>query len=320
MTEPTTVEAKPSKAGSASAVQYSRSIEEHAATPRRLIVEDRAGELVVVGEDRQDVLITAQITVDADDEREARARLASVRLPIAASRDTLTVGPPDLPPGEPPLLQVLRHFGIQRGTQIAIRIAVPHGVLVRAVQRAGSLRVSGVDGPCEIEVHAGSVQVSDIRGALRVETHLGSTRLADISGDVAVDSRAGRVLADRVGGTLHVTARRGTVVARGVRGTVDIDARGGKVVLEDAGGGARVRTRAGSVEWRGKVNAPVDIESRAGSVKVAVTPDSAFWVDAEARGGTVRSELPVDYLRKPEAGAPTVKLRAHAGTIRIVAV
>lgn len=301
-------------------MQYSRTIEEHAATARRLIVEDRAGELVVVGEDREDVLVTAHITVDADDEREARARLASVRLPITGSRDTLTIGPPDLPPGEPPLLQVLRHFGIQRGTQISIRIAVPPSVLVRAVQRAGSLRVSGIDGPCEVEVHAGSVQVNDIRGALRVETRLGSTRLADISGDVVVDSRAGRVLADRVGGALHVSARRGTVVARNIRGGVDIDARGGKVALEDVSGVARVRTRAGNVEWRGKVTAPVDIESRAGSLKVAVTPDSAFWVDAEARGGSVRSELPVDYLRKPEAGAPTVKLRAHAGTIRVVAV
>jgi hypothetical protein len=301
-------------------VQYSRTIEEHAAAPRHLIVEDRAGELVVVGEDRQDVLVTAHITVDADDEREAQARLASVRLPITGSRDTLTIGPPDLPPGEPPLLQVLRHFGIQRGTQISIRIAVPASVRVRAVQRAGSLRVSGIDGPCDVEVHAGSVQISDIRGALRVETRLGSTRLADISGDVAVESRAGRVLADRINGSLRVSARRGTVVARGVRGGIDIDARGGKVALEDIGGPARVRTRAGSIEWRGKVSAPVDIESRAGSVKLAVTPDSAFWVDAEARGGSVRSELPVDYLRKPESGAPIVKLRAHAGAIRIVAV
>lgn len=301
-------------------MQYSRSIEEHAATPRRLIVEDRAGELVIVGEDRQDVLITAQVTVHADDEREARERLAAVRLPIAGSRDTLTVGPPELPPGEPPLMQVLRHFGIQRGTQISIRIAVPQSVLVRAVQRAGSLRVSGIEGPCEVEVHAGPVQVSDIRGALRVETRIGSTRLADIGGDVLVDSRAGRVLADRIGGSFRVTARRGTVIARGVGGAVDIDARGGKVVLEDVAGAARVRTRAGSVEWRGKIGAPVDLESRAGSLRLAVTPESAFWVDAEAHAGSVRSELSVDYLRKPDAGAPTAKLRAHAGVIRIVAV
>ncbi len=301
-------------------MQYHRSIEEHAASPRRLIVENRAGELIVVGEERDDVLITAQVTVDADNERSGGARLAEVRLPIAATKDALVIGPPDFPKDEPPLVHVLRHLGITHGTQIAIRVAVPTRVAVRAVQRAGSLRVSGLQAPCDIEVFAGSVHVEDIGAHVRVAARLGSATLADIRGDVAVDSRAGRVQADRISGSLQVTARRGTVIARIVGGALDIDARGGKVVLEDIGGPARVRTRAGGVEWRGKISSSVDLESRAGSLRLAVTPDSAFWVDAEARAGSVRSDLPVDYLKKPDAKAPTVKLRAHAGTIRIVAI
>lgn len=301
-------------------MQYHRSIEEHAVTPRRLIVENRAGELVVVGEEREDVLITAQVTVDADNERTGRARLDVVRLPIAGSKDALVIGPPDLPRDEPPLVHVLRHLGITHGTQIAIRVAVPLGVAVRAVQRAGSLRVSGMRAAAEVEVYAGAAHVSDVQGPVRVATRLGSATLADVHGDVTVDSRAGRVQAERVAGALNVVARRGSVIARGIGGRVEIDARGGKVVLEDVQGAARVRTRAGSVEWRGKISAPVDLESHAGSLRLAVTPDSAFWIDAEARAGSVRSELPVDYLRKPDPSAPTVKLRAHAGTIRIVAV
>lgn len=301
-------------------MQYHRSIEEHAATPRRLIVENRAGELTIVGEDRNDVLITAQVTVDSDNERSGRARLTEVHLPIASTKDALVIGPPDFPKDEPPLVHVLRHLGITHGTQIAIRVAVPTKVTVRAIQRAGSLRVSGLHAPCDIEVFAGSAHVEDMGSHVRVATRLGSTTLLDIRGDVAVDSRAGRVQADRISGALQVTARRGTVIARSIGGALDIDARGGKVVAEEVSGPARVRTRAGSVEWRGKVNAPVDIESRAGSLRLAVTVDSAFWVDAEARAGSVRSELPVDYLKKPDAKAPTVKLRAHAGTIRIVAV
>ncbi|TAJ20734.1 MAG: hypothetical protein EPO65_02975 [Dehalococcoidia bacterium] len=301
-------------------MQYHRSIEERAAAPRRLIVENRAGELIVVGEERDDVLITAQITVDSDNDRSGRARLAEVRLPIAATKDAVVIGPPDLPKDEPPLVHVLRHLGITHGTQIAIRVSVPRNVAVRAVQRAGSLRVSGIHAPCDIEVFAGSAHVDDIGGHVRISTRLGSATLADIRGDVAVDSRAGRVQADRISGALQVTARRGSVIARTVGGALDVDARGGKVVLEDVAGATRVRTRAGSVEWRGKIQASMDIESRAGSLRIAVTPDSAFWVDAEARAGSVRSELPVDYLKKPDAKAPTVKIRAHAGTIRIVAV
>ena len=301
-------------------MQVQRTIKEHAATPRRLIAENRAGDLVIVGEERSDVLITAQVTVDAENERDGRARLAAVRLPIAGTKDALTVGPPELPRDEPPLVHVLRHLGMNKGTQIAIRIAVPMDVAVRAVQRAGSVRVSGLRSGVEVEVYAGAAHVSDVTGHVRVVTRLGSATLVDIRGDAVVDSRAGRVQVERVSDVLQVSARRGSVIARNIGGAVDIDARGGKVVLEDVRGTARVRTRAGSVEWRGKVNAPVDIESRAGGLRLAVTPDSAFWVDAEARAGSVRSELPVDYLRQPDATAPTVKLRAHAGAIRIVAV
>lgn len=295
-------------------------VEERAVTPRRLIAENRAGDLVIVGEERDDVLITAQITVDAENERDGRARLAVVRLPIAGTKDALVIGPPELPRDEPPLVHVLRHLGINKGTQIAIRIAVPMGVAVRAVQRAGSVRVSGIRAAAEVEVYAGAAHVNDVGGPVRVATRLGSATLSDIRGDVMVDSRAGRVQVERVGGALRITASRGTVIVREVGGVVDIDARGGKVVLEDIRGAARVRTRAGSVEWRGKISAPVDLESRAGGLRLAVTPDSSFWVDAEARAGSVRSELPVDYLRKPDATAPTVRLRAHAGAIRIVAV
>lgn len=301
-------------------MQVQRTIEEHAATPKRLVVEHRAGDLVIVGEDRADVLITAQITVEAETEREGQVRLATVRLPVSGSKDTLTVGPPELPRDEPPLVQVLRHLGINRGTRFTIQIAVPLGVAVRAVQRAGGIRVSGLRAATEVEVYAGAAQVSDVSGPVRVVTRLGSATLADIRGDASVDSRAGRVQAERVEGALLVNARRGSVIVRAVSGAVDIDARGGKVVVEDVRGAARVRTRAGSIDWRGKISAAVDLESRAGGLRLAVTPDSAFWVDAEAHAGSVRSELPVDYLRKPDAHAPTVRLRAHAGAIRIVAI
>jgi len=301
-------------------VQFQRTIEERAAAPRRLIAENRAGDLEVVGEDREDVLVTALVTVEAENARAGQQRLEAVRFPIAGSKDALVLGPPELPRDEPPLVQVLRHLGIARGTRIAIRIAVPPDVAVRAVQRAGSVRVTGIQAPVDIEVYAGSAQVSAAGDAVRVTTRLGSASLADVQGDAFVDSRAGRVLAEHVGGALKVEARRGTVIARDIGGAVDVDARGGKVVLEDVRGPARVRTRAGSVDWRGRVGAPVDIESRAGGLRLAVTPDSAFWIDAEARAGSVRSELPVDYLKKPDAKAPTVKLRAHAGAIRIVAI
>ena len=75
-------------------MQFQRTIEERVSSPRRLIADHRAGELTIVGEERNDVLVTAHISIEADDERDGQARLAGLRLPISTSAGALVIGPP----------------------------------------------------------------------------------------------------------------------------------------------------------------------------------------------------------------------------------
>ncbi len=77
---------------------------------------------------------------------------------------------------------------------------------------------------------------------------------------------------------------------------------------------------SGSVEFRGRVAQPISMEVTAGSVRLAVSRDSGFFLDAESRAGSVRSELPVGYLERPPKDAPTVRVRTQSGTIRVVAL
>jgi hypothetical protein len=61
-----------------------------------------------------------------------------------------------------------------------------------------------------------------------------------------------------------------------------------------------------------------NINVRTGMVTLAITRDSAFFIDAEARTGKVIADLPVNYLEKPPEDAASVRIRTRTGAIRIV--
>ncbi|MEX2373889.1 MAG: DUF4097 family beta strand repeat-containing protein, partial [Dehalococcoidia bacterium] len=135
-----------------------------------------------------------------------------------------------------------------------------------------------------------------------------------------VESRSGRLEVEGVSGKTTVRSRSGSVVISDIDGPLVVESRAGRIQIEDARGAMRIRSHAGAVEVRGRVVQPIDIELHSGHVKLAVTRDSAFFMDAETHVGSVRSELPVNYLDGPPSDdAPVVRVRTHTGAVRVVA-
>ena len=108
-------------------------------------------------------------------------------------------------------------------------------------------------------------------------------------------------------------------MVRRCKGDVSIQARSGAIQVEDIDGRLRAETRTGAIRYSGAVRADIDIEVGTGAVRLAVDPDSIFFLDAETVTGSVRSDL---SLRRPSDGAgqkdgPTVRIRTRTGSIRI---
>jgi len=95
----------------------------------------------------------------------------------------------------------------------------------------------------------------------------------------------------------------GVIEARGLAGTVD------------------VRTGAGSIVLSGRPGGDWDVEADVGSVRLTLTPDSAFVLNAHARVGSVRTTHP--FLRadaisqQRAAGGPTIDVAVRVGSIRV---
>ncbi len=306
-------------------MQYYRTIEETfpAAESGRLRISNRSGELTVLGEDREDIALAVQLSVDADNEREGNRALDAIRIPMTAAGGSVEVGPPDFEDRRSTVVVLgVRIGGLHLGgvgTRVNMVARVPRGCVVVAEQRSGPLRVSGLSAGLRAESRAGHSEVAEVTGDVVLESRSGTTEVRKVVGDLNVESRSGRLEVESVTGQTVLRSRSGNVFIRDVGGGLSVESRSGRVQMEDVRGPVQVRAHAGAVEFRGRVQRPVDIEVHSGHVKLAVTRDSHFFMDAETNVGSIRSELPVDYLERPPEDAPVVRVRTHAGAVRIVA-
>jgi len=305
-------------------VQYYRNIERTfpAQDSKRLRIANRSGELTVIGEDRQDISLSLQVAVDADNEREGERLLDSIHVPMAAAGGGVEVGPPEFEERRGTVVVLGLRIGSLSlggsGTRLNMVARVPRACAVTAEQRSGPLRVSGLQAGLRAESRNGHSEVTEVAGDVALETRSGTTEVRKVRGDLAVEARSGRLEVESVTGHTRLRSRNGNVLIRDIGGELEVESRSGRVQIDDVRGPVQVRAHSGAVEFRGRIQHPVDIEVHSGLVKLAVTRDSRFFMDAETHVGSIRSELPVDYLERPPEDAPVVRVRTHAGAVRIV--
>ena len=283
-----------------------------------LRIANRRGELTVRGVDRSDIVFSGELRVEAGSRDEAEERSAAVDLPMAQHDETVEIGPPEFTE-----VETISIFGFTipahwRGPRIDMVVEVPRNCRVQAELRTGSVRIEGINADVRIDARTGRVRVAEIEGELEIEARTGSVEVHAVRGGVRVETRTGRIEVADVTGDTRLSTRTGRVQARDVSGVLRCRTRTGAIRVLDCDGPFDLATTTGVVEYRGAINGDGTIDVRTGRITLAVPRGASFFIDAAAERGSVRSELDVDDLRKPQEGAPTVRLRSRTGSIRIV--
>jgi hypothetical protein len=174
-------------------------------------------------------------------------------------------------------------YGSERGisARVDYTIAVPAGVSVSVKSISGNVIVSGVRGEVRAETVSGDVDVNNAANVALAKT---------ISGDVVARDIGGAT-------TLVLSTISGTVIASGLKvraleaGSVSGDVRLGGMQVD--------RVDAKSVSGNIEFDAPFvkagryALTSHSGNVRVVVSGNTGFELDADAFSGSVRSDLPV---------------------------
>jgi DUF4097 and DUF4098 domain-containing protein YvlB len=196
------------------------------------------------------------------------------------------------------------------GTQIRIKVntvglivRVPAGVKLFARSESGSMSVSGMTGPVEVETKSGQISVVGVSQTLHA---------VSLSGSVTVDGAQERAYAESISGTVVLHRTRGIVEAQSTSGTVRVYGRD----IKDA----KMSSVSGSVVFEGTLarDARIEAESSSGSVELAIPNMYAADYDLTSISGHIENEFGPRPTKSRSGNGATLRFSTGGGG-RIVA-
>jgi DUF4097 and DUF4098 domain-containing protein YvlB len=273
-------------------------------------LQNMSGSVTVTRGGGNEVTINAVKTARAATEAEAKEMLGVAKVDIAERAGRVEVrthymhvepAPPPPPPPPPGGRDVPRPPRPNRrgiNVSVAYTITAPAGTTLRINTMSGDITVSDITGELVLEAMSGNVKVERAARVLTARAMSGDVSLADVKSDgaIAASSMSGDV-------TLRqVKARR--IDAAVVSGTVSL----ADVECERLEG----QTTSGSVVYEGPLvkGGRYEFQSHSGDVKVMLSGNTGFQLDANSWGGNVRSDL---ELKNVEQGPPDNIRQTRAG-------
>ena len=236
----------------------------------QVVLDNLAGDIVVTaggtGEVTIDVVKTARARGDAD----AKEQLALVEVEVTERAGRIEAR-----------TRYPRMEGRSINVSVSYTVTAPPGIGVDARSISGDVRISGIKGSVEAESTSGEVVVEN---GERVE------RAKSISGDVDVQG----VKQD---GTLEASSVSGDVRVRDVQvRRLNLSSTSGDVVVGPITcEAAEMTSTSGNVEYTGSLQrgGRYELRTHSGSVRLTVTGDVGFELEASSFSGSIDSEFPI---------------------------
>jgi DUF4097 and DUF4098 domain-containing protein YvlB len=242
-----------------------RSFEGTGAVTQPRIQVKTNGDVTVTGTQKSGYSYTVKLRVRAGNEKQARARLESMRVSTAVRGDVLVLMAP------------------AADSASEMRLEVPRSVKEVTVATAG-----------------GGVVLSDLSGSLRAETGGGGVRCDRIGGNLAVATAGGGISLGTIDGMVQCATAGGGISAGLIRGEAAFETGGGDIVVQEVtglvrastGGGGIKIVRAGSAVVARTGGGPIQVERAAGKVTVKssagpIQVNSANNVQCESAAGGI---------------------------------
>ncbi|MEO5895075.1 MAG: DUF4097 family beta strand repeat-containing protein [Vicinamibacterales bacterium] len=310
---------------------------------RELRIVMRTGAITVIGEDREDVEITLNVTSTGYDSAEAERLskatalkldeagallIASVDYPVEG-RQTSTL---DIRVPKRLVLRVDEKSGVLTAKDIA-------GVVLGAAR--GETNISGVAGLVQVTQRGGVISVSDVE-TLRLNTFSGAeARIARVRGAATFTLQRGELRAEEVNGAIELESTNADVRLEKLdknRNPIRLNVTNGEVVLEGLQTETRIDARDADIRVDQPRAAPLSIYNDGDESIELTVPGDGFKLDAISAEGrlTADAALASAGLKIVESGGdgeatavrhefranaairgggPTITLRATRGDI-----
>jgi DUF4097 and DUF4098 domain-containing protein YvlB len=221
------------------------------------------GPVTLEGGVGSELVYTAQVTVRAADENEARRILAGFAVRAISEGGWSVLSAP-------------------AGFAAALALRAPKLGAASIGTSDGPVEANGIDGSLEVDSGAGPLAADRIRGACRLNTRGGDIRAGDIGGTLRATTGAGAITVRSSGGESVLRTMGGDIVVGNAVGPVRAETGAGTVRIEQAGGAVAATTGGGQI-WIGSAKGMVTASNVAGMIHVG----SAAGVTCNSGAGGV---------------------------------
>lgn len=304
----------------------------------QLIVENPAGGIELIGEEREDLAIAITYRVTGRSSERVREIVGALRLEAREQDGRLRLRPVhaagDIDGPRPAIFD-----GAE--LSIALRLRLPARLPVAASVTRDKLVATGLAGDLVIAATSGDIDLRRLAGRVEAGITSGDLRANDIEGDVAITTTSGDLDLRRLGGDAELHSVSGEIRAEAVTGDLKVETSTGNTTLIAPRGRVEVLSASGDVAIRApggdlKVNCAngdlsvVDLGPRSdglprsvflanssGDVELLLLPGASFALEVVTDLGAMQLRIPLQVealSRRRVAG----RLGAGTGQLKIV--
>lgn len=310
-----------------------------------LELDHRHGNIDVASWAENDVHVTYQKIVWAEDEETAQAIASEIEVQIECSETTAAdertpVSIETLYPEHRELWQSGRkarvNYWLKVPHQTDLTVDNQHGnVSIQDLRgktttgnRHGNVSVHAIDGDLTLDVHHGNIDADTIQGDVRLESAHGSVNLGKVAGSVEEDGAHGRLHLHEIQGDLTLAHRHGNIEADQVHGAIRIEQRHGGIELDGVRDTFHIDSQHSRIDLDivSPLRGDCVIKAHHGPVDL-VAPANAFAsIQASTHHGKISSEFEGNHIGKkhdqeftaaPHDSGATLQITNHHGGINL---
>lgn len=251
-----------------------------------LVMEKIRGDIKIVGEARNSVLVTEQYRINAYSEKEAQKILQNYRAKYLQKGSSLIIE------GSDESRRFQNDFFIQIPTRFNLEVDAEGGDIVTetingtiAIRTAGGdIDIHESDGKITVHTSGGDIAIRDSKAEIRANTSGGDVVLNRIIGDTYAKTSGGDITIKNLEGDGEVKTSGGDIYIVGIQGKYfSGSTSGGDIGADDINAEATLNTSGGDVAV-GRINYHARLHSSGGDIEVE---EVNGYLDASTSGGDI---------------------------------
>lgn len=220
----------------------------------------------------------------------------------------------------------------RNNVSVSYEIIVPPETRIQARTGSGGEKIEGIRGAVTAETGSGSIVLTDIGSDVVAHTGSGGIEIDRVAGEVEAKTGSGSIRAVNVAGAIRAETGSGgirlgqTTAERGATRSVEAHTGSGSIEVTGIDGALRAETSSGGIEASGNPGGDWELHTSSGSIRLQITSDAAFDLDARSSSGGIRVDQQVtvtgtmakhELRGKVRGGGHLITARTSSGSITI---